>query len=527
MSSTNKQPRRLLNWWWLAGCLLAMVLLTVRFESTAYRDFAPAFTAVPLDDAWIHFVYARNALLSGILHYNLGEAAAGTTSLLWVLLLALPLRLGVYPPVAAKLLGLLAQLGLALAVYAFLKKKTSRPLAVLGAVLISSDPINTFAALSGMEVMLYAALAFGATAALLSDRYTLTGWLAAGALIARPDGAILVILLIAAALLHNFVGKGKSQKSAIPLGRQLLWLTLPPLVAGLFWAYLNWRATGRLLPASFYIRAGGMEMFTDFFRTAGPAGSSPTLRGVINDLARAGSFVGHPLQWMLYGFGLLWMIWRRDVRYLVLLLFPWLLAGLLGTEKLQMIGGTFLGNRYVVPGLPFLLATQLLGASFIAELLIEKRVLHRSYRRHLPALVTLVTLLLLIGDPRVFFNHHRQLSEEYAKSCADIERMQVAVGHWANGQTSSDAVIGTFDAGAIAYFSGRKTVDILGLNTPHIAPLSPQLIATLDYLITYPGLSEEAEKAYLDNEVFRIELPDATAVAGRTMVVYRVSSPSD
>ncbi|MHA1569146.1 MAG: hypothetical protein ACTSXZ_06735, partial [Alphaproteobacteria bacterium] len=139
-----------------------------------------------------------------------------------------------------------------------------------------------------------------------------------------------------------------------------------------------------------------------------------------------------------------------------------------------------------------------------------------------PWVIALLTFLLMIGDPRIVAGRHRNLTSEYAKSCADIERMQVTMGKWVAAGTPSGAVIGTFDAGAITYFGGRETVDILGLNTPHIAPLSPRLIEKLDYLITYPGLSEGAEKPYKDREIWRINLPDATNIAGTSMVVYQV-----
>lgn len=495
------------------ACLLLTVLLAYSFEFTPFADLTPGFTAAPLDDAWVHFVYARNALHSGILHYNPGQPAAGTTSLLWVLLLSLPTALGVYPPVAAKALGLLAQLGLALAVYLFLLRNTARPFAIIGALLICADPVNSFASLSGMEVTLYAALAFGAAAALMAGKLRLAGCLAALTIIARPDGALMILLIAAAGLAYALFALPKKSGRNAAVGRSAFWLILPPLLAALIWGYLNWRATGRWLPASFYVRAGGFDTFLTF----------PHLRKIFTSFAEAGSFIGHPLQWMLYALGLLWIAWRRDVRYFVLLLFPWLLAVLLGSDKLQVIGGSFLGNRYIVPGLPFLLVTQLLGAAFVADLLREKRIWHRSYRRYLPMIAALGALILMIGDPRVFAHHHHKLTQEYAKGCANIEQMQVHIGKWLAQNTPPEAVVGTFDAGAIAYFSQRETVDIMGLNTPHTPALSPQTVAKLDYLVTFPALSEGVEAPYREAEVLRVNLPYATVSADKLMVVYRVN----
>jgi hypothetical protein len=518
MTSGSADRPALRRYWWVlpAGGLLTALLIA--FEFTPRDGFSPGFFAVPLDDAWVHFMYAHNALRSGLLHYNPGQPAAGTSSLLWVLLLALPLRLGLYPTVVAKVLGILSQAALAGAMYATLARLTNRWLAALGACLICADPMLMFASLSGMETTLYSCLAFGAAAALLLDRLALAGGLAAATAIVRPDGALLPLLLLAGGLLHGVFASRRLPQLRAQFTRHLLWLAAPTVVAGLFWAWLNWRATGRLLPASFYVRAGGMALFTEM----------PAWRPILSDFGQAGSFIGHPWQWMLYALGLLWIAWRRDARYLAVVLFPWLLAFLLGGDKLQIIGGTFLGHRYIAPGLPFFLFVQLLGGAFIADLLREKRVLHRSYRhRHLPVLVALLTVVLLVGDPRVIYRRLVDHRAEYVQACAEIEAMHGRIGRWLKAHTPATAIVGLYDAGAIAYVSERRAVDILGLNTPHVAPLSPQVVADLDYLVTFPALSRGVETPYADREVFRVDLGQTRVIAAPTMVVYRIQGPPD
>ena len=488
-------------------------MVSWRFEFSAYRGRAPEFHAVPLDDAWVHFVYARNALQTGLLQYNPGEPAAGTTSLLWVLLLALPIRLGLDAPLAAKALGLLALLGLAGALFLLLKRWAYVALAAVGALLILIDPLNGYAALSGMEVVLYAALSLGATAALVGGRLKLAGILGAAVVIVRPDGALLAALVILGGLVQALLATRRHRPGGShALAQSAFWLVLPPLLTGLFWAWLCWRATGRPLPASFYVRAGGWAALAD----------GPTLRAVLAELDRLGIFVGHPLQWMLYALGLIWIAWRRDARWLPLIAFPWLIALLLGSEKLQLVGGTFPGNRYLVSALPFLLAVELLGAAFVIDLLLEKRVLYRTYRRYLPVVVALAALGLLLINAPDLVRAWRDEPGNFARACADCERMQVQMGKWVNANTPAKATVGVFDAGAIAYFGRRRMVDILGLNTPHFAPLSPRVIEQLDYLITYPGISEDVELPYRDREIFRLEVPDSTTTAGKSMVVYRV-----
>src|SRR3954471_5389789 len=57
------------------------------------------------DDAFISFVYSRQLAEHGQLVFNLGERVEGYTNFLWTVLLALGLKLGVAPDVAARVLG--------------------------------------------------------------------------------------------------------------------------------------------------------------------------------------------------------------------------------------------------------------------------------------------------------------------------------------------------------------------------------------------------------------------------------------
>jgi hypothetical protein len=55
--------------------------------------------------------------------------------------------------------------------------------------------------------------------------------------------------------------------------------------------------------------------------------------------------------------------------------------------------------------------------------------------------------------------------EDLGTSAAAIFRQQVALGLWAEHGLPKDARIGLNDTGAITYFSGRRTFDVVGLTT--------------------------------------------------------------
>src|SRR2546430_4333577 len=57
------------------------------------------------DDAFISFVYARNLAEHGQLVFNLGQHVEGYTNFLWTVLLAILMKVGIAPELAARVLG--------------------------------------------------------------------------------------------------------------------------------------------------------------------------------------------------------------------------------------------------------------------------------------------------------------------------------------------------------------------------------------------------------------------------------------
>jgi hypothetical protein len=89
---------------------------------------------------------------------------------------------------------------------------------------------------------------------------------------------------------------------------------------------------------------------------------------------------------------------------------------------------------------------------------------------------------------------------DVAQSAAAISAQQVSLGRWAAEHLPPAALIGVNDTGAISYYSGRRTFDIVGLTTPdearywiggvgsrfeHYEKLPPPELPT--HFIVYPG----------------------------------------
>jgi hypothetical protein len=135
-------------------------------------------------------------------------------------------------------------------------------------------------------------------------------------------------------------------------------------------------------------------------------------------------------------------------------------AGLLLVLALGMFIPTtydsFLWNRlrYLWP----FAAPWFVGLGISAQLLGQ---IGSRYRSRLsligPVGATAIVILLLTELP--------QSVRDLAQSARAISRQQVSLGHWAKHNLPHDSLIGINDAGAITYYSGQRTFDIVGLTT--------------------------------------------------------------
>jgi hypothetical protein len=193
-----------------------------------------------MDDTYIHFVYAQNLSEQGKLIFSLAdEKGVGSTSILWVLLLASGHKLGLPMHGVAKIFGMLSLVTVGVGLYELLSSIWRRLPALTGALLVVLSGNMIWFALSGMETMLFLGLG---TLALLIYRKELWGWLGIvlGLLIlTRPEGLALVVAIAGVELWRNKgIKRGFVVASLISL-----------IICGPWFGYLLWR-TGYILPTS-------------------------------------------------------------------------------------------------------------------------------------------------------------------------------------------------------------------------------------------------------------------------------------
>jgi len=124
--------------------------------------------------------------------------------------------------------------------------------------------------------------------------------------------------------------------------------------------------------------------------------------------------------------------------------------------------------------------------------------------------------------------------DDVAASASGIDRQQVALGRWAKGDLPISARIGVNDTGAIAYFSDRRTFDVVGLTTrgegrywvagaasrfehyERLLATAPQDLPT--HFIVYPEWL--ALPQVLGEQLHEVTVTDASILGGQTMRAF-------
>ncbi|HXH85146.1 MAG TPA: hypothetical protein VNN07_19715, partial [Candidatus Tectomicrobia bacterium] len=123
-------------------------------------------------------------------------------------------------------------------------------------------------------------------------------------------------------------------------------------------------------------------------------------------------------------------------------------------------------------------------------------------------------------------------AERYAWGVQNIEAMQVRLGRWIDATLPREARLAVNDIGAIAYFSRREILDLMGLVTPEIIPYRRAGEAAIvkflvgacpDYVVIFPDwFPAVAARADLLTPVTRVRLERVEVAGAPEMVVYRL-----
>jgi hypothetical protein len=410
----------------------------------------------PLDDPWIHLQFARNFRDFGSFSYFRNEmTTSGSTSPLYTLLLA-----GGFLVTSNEfLLSYLLGIGFLTAGCFFFSRVgdglfRSQPiLMVAGMALFFLEPRLQWAALSGMETTLFICLLF---AVWYAYRLKSSRWLGvtAGLLLwTRPEAVIFLAALGLDTAYQTWWVRRQPvrKKSHVPTPVDNRWLLVALLIAaviGIGYAAFNFALSGSLLPNTYAAKTryynsdgAGFPAAVFHFLTSGhmPVLACLAALAIIEMLWKAAKRMSQDyLVPMLWSVGLFWAYWQK---------LPFL----------------YQEGRYLMPILPFVILLGLRGVDL--TLAAGKKAVPPLGNRGAATGFTAGISLLLTAQ---FVIASWNMRKEYVSECKYINDRQVSTALWLKEHTRPDAIIGTHDVGAIAYYSGRRIVDMVGLVSPEM-----------------------------------------------------------
>ena len=395
-----------------------------------------------VDDAYITYSYARNFARSGELVYHPSNPRLSTSAPFYAILLGVVAKSGLEIPAASNGLGIISIFGAALCLF-LLSDRHGRPwMGVASALLLAASPLVWLSL--GLETAFHIFLVCAAFYTYERAHYLLAGLLVALATVTRPDGILLVGILVS---YHLYRRRERTPTRAL-VGFLLLFL---PVAVYLVLAF------GSPVPVTLQAKQAQAEFrVTGFYEgTSLLTGLGILFRGWLDQswlyllwlpLVVLGirALPAFPWIWGVVAYGLL-----HFAGYLVLDVSPyyWYYAPLYLTAAVTAGAGVqYLVDR-LQPG-----RAGLLGAALPLLLLLV------AHAVSLEAMVAGLT-----GDlPDTTAIQAKVLPE--AKG--DIYR---EIGTWLNTHTAEEATVAVIEVGIMGYYADRAMVDFLGLLQSDVA----------------------------------------------------------
>lgn len=455
------------------------LVLTLAILASAGVFLWPTALEFPMDDTYIHFVYAQNLVDHGKLFFSFpDEQGVGTSSALWVLLLAGGRILGLSMHVAAKVLGVASLIAVSIGLYELLRPVVRAVPALVGALLVGLSGNMLWFTLSGMETTLFVALGVLALLAYRRERWAWLGVLLGLLTLARPEG---LALLVAIGGVEMWRSRG--------LHRGLV-LTgvICALICGPWFGYLLWR-TGHVVPTS----AVGKQL-TSTMGIRLVAGQS----GPLAVFARIPALV-YPFAWLAYmvefvlggmalppprvsvgavgtNTGYAVSMWAVAGWIIVVLPLLWLAARRIGRVRLWP---AWLANRALRPMLVLAAWVALHNLCYMLFLPVPGTASRYGALNHVALWLALsIGLVGLYRSSRLWPWFAGGLAViaaantiywngVYDANLEHMQRVRIAAAHFVR-DNFADERCAAMDIGAIRYFSQRPIVDMGGLVDPNV-----------------------------------------------------------
>jgi len=479
------------------AALISLTLLIVCLTAALYLGTTWQHLGVvglPLDDAWIHQVYARSLARDGCWCFGDGHFSTGSTSPAWTILLALG-HLMHLPPVmwALALGGLFHALTGILTFYLVLAWFGQSRLAALAAAATLLEWHLAWAAFSGMETTLFVALctAYLLIAARDARNPSVLGLAGGLAILTRPEAILLI--LVSLIYLTRYCPHTRRWRWWLSFGVVLAIPVVP-------WLGYNLIVSGRPFPGTLYAKR---------VQWVEPWSIEMAFRFLGNCLSYFGlgpSFLASPF-FVLAGARML-----REHRTELLTPIGWVIGLLTGYAIILPV--LYDRGRYLMPLWPIWI-----GMSFWA---LWEWVHGKSCHK-----LRLTYLALCLASMLVFWVNG---ARAFAQNVMGIESQHMQVATWLRTHTPSDALVATHDIGVVGYFAERPILDLAGLVSPEVvtimrdpAQLSDYILSRqADYLVVFPSYYRDVITACGAEQVYVSDTYGFARLGRDPLAIYRI-----
>lgn len=487
-------------------CLILSIFIVSIYIVVSYLqsgDFG-----FPLDDAWIHQVYARNLGTRFEFSFFAGQPSAGSTSPLWAVLLGIGYFLRIDFRLWAILLGILF-----LAASGWMAGRVTRRLVEDNRIANWIVPLfvilewhMVWAAASGMEIVLFVFLAValvdiyfdvsgGGHETRPYNEFVLIGVLAGLLVLTRPDG-ILLVGLVGLGLAYQSRRNLFAVSTLVSLFTCLLvfFLLLIP------YFYFNFQASGTLLPNTFYAKGAEyaeLTTQTNFFVRWLSMYRQPLIGAQL--LLIPG---------LLYGVFVLARAkdWIKLLPALWIVVLPALYAWRLPVE--------YQFGRYMMPIIPFVIVYGVVGTALLFKK-IPMRLLQRAWAM---TIAVLLVAFLFLGV------------NLYTQSVAVVNCEMAAVAKWTQQNVPPGALLAVHDIGAQGYFDAHPILDLAGLVSPEVIPfirdeakLKAWMMARgAQYAVFFPTWYPNLAKDAPFHEIYSTDCATTREMGEENLGVYQI-----
>lgn len=444
-----------------------------------------AFSHWGYDDPFITYRYAENLSRGLGMVYNPGERILSTTTPLFTILLSLPSILWSNTPQLARLIGALSLALGGLLIWDLARSWKIPAVGWAGLLLYPTFPL--LVSTLGSETPLYLAFCLGAFAFYARQKYSLTAALAALAVLTRPDGALVPLLLAADYVLRV--------RRPIPWPAVIVFLsiTLP-------WFIFAWAYFGSPIPVTLAAKQhqGAMTISQRF---------GPGFLTIARGYAKRWQY------WLeaalaLLGIFLMALRARRWALFLTWTTLYFLVYSILGVSRYFWYYAPLVPGFVAAVGLGIsAVSRQPLAVSYLPSATGEKES-NTSDRRSVSSsrfsTIMPVAVVALLGVAQI--GNLWQLRQQPDQRILAYR----AVGEWLKENTPQDSWVGALEIGMIGYYAQRQMVDFAGLIQPDVAVQLTRDTTYEDaaiwameqyrpeFLVLHVGLFPRLEQGYVD-----------------------------